>query len=295
MQLVSFYVPCFNGEKYIARCIESLLALDYPLDDIMVIDDGSIDRTAEIVRRYTKVRLVQQDRNRGLAAARNRGLHEARHDLVASIDADVVVAKDWFTSIIRVAEEFPKASGYGGRTIETVSRTLGDKFRDLHMSQDWGSNQIVRPHFLFGSNTLMRRDHILPLGGYDERLKTNGEDVNLADRLGNIDRYFVFDPAPVCYHLREDTLISALRTHWMWIRSPYAILSPPKDLTQLASLMWRGMKTTWVRDVRDDLLNRRYGMALVSLLAIADGACREGLFYIAGKYGNAARLKWASP
>jgi glycosyltransferase involved in cell wall biosynthesis len=286
MQLVSFYVPCFNGEKYIAKCIESLLALDYPLDDIMVIDDGSTDRSAEIVRRYRQVRLIQQDRNRGLAAARNRGLREARHDLVASIDADVLAAKDWLTSIVRVAEEFPDASGYGGRLIETVSRTLGDKWRDLHLRQDWGPNRIVRPRFLFGSNTLMRRDHILPLGGYDERLKTNGEDVNLADRLGKIDRYFVFDPTPVCYHLRKDTLISALRMHWMWFRGPNAILFPPQNLRELARIIKGNMKGGWLREARDDLRNRHYAMALVSLLAIADGARREFLFYVKGKSRN---------
>src|SRR5438309_1791096 len=111
----------------------------------MVIDDGSTDHTAEIVRRYRQVRLIQQDRNRGLAAARNRGLREAQHDFVASIDADVVVAKDWLTSIVRVAEEFPEAGGYGGRLIETVSRTL--RGRDLHLRQDWGTNRIVQPLF----------------------------------------------------------------------------------------------------------------------------------------------------
>jgi glycosyltransferase involved in cell wall biosynthesis len=283
MQSVSFYVPCFNGEKYIGKCIENLLALDYPLDDIMVLDDGSTDRSAEIVRRYRQVRLIQQNHNRGLAAARNRGLREARHDLVASIDADVVVAKDWLTNIMRVAEEFPDASGYGGRMTETKSRTLGDRWRSLHLSHDRGPNRIVRPPFLSGSNTLMRRDHILPLGGYDERLKTNGEDVNLASRLAEIDRYLVFEPTAVCYHLREDTLISALRTYWMWMRSPYAILFPPQNLRELARLIRGAMRTGWLLHARDDLRNRRYAMALVSLLAIADGARREVLFYVAQK------------
>ncbi len=284
MQRVSFYVPCFNGEKYLAACVESLLALDYPLNDIMVIDDGSTDHTAEIVRRYKQVRLIEQDRNRGLAAARNRGLREAQHDLVASIDADVVVAKDWLTSIVRVAEEFPEASGYGGRLIETVSRTLGDKWRDLHLRQDWGANRIVRPLFLFGSNTLMRRDHIVPLGGYDERLKTNGEDANLAGRVTETGRYFVWDPAPVCYHLREDTVMSVLRLHWNYMRSPYAILYPPQNLRELARQIRSRMR---LDNVRDDLRNRRYGMALVSLLAIVDGARREVLFYVKGKSRNA--------
>jgi glycosyltransferase involved in cell wall biosynthesis len=282
MQLVSFYVPCFNGEKYIAACVESLLALDYPLEDIMVIDDGSTDRTAEIVRQYKQVRLIQQDRNRGLGAARNRGLREARHDLVASIDADVVAAKDWLTSIMRVAEEFPEASGYGGRLIETVSRTLGDKWRDRHLRHDWGA-RMVRAPFLFSSNTLMRRDHILPLGGYDERFKTHGDDANLADRLREIDRYLVWDPVPVCYHLREDTLMSVLRMHWNYMRSPYAILFPPQNLRELARHIRSRMPTD---RLRDDLRNRRYAMALVSVLAIADDALRKFLFYVKGKSRN---------
>jgi GT2 family glycosyltransferase len=290
MQPVSLYVPCYNGEKYIARCVEGLLELDDQPDDIIVIDDGSTDRTAEIVRRYPGVRLIQQNRNRGLAAARNRGLREARHDLVASADADVIVAKDWLTAIMRLAEEFPEATAYGGRLFETVTRTVGDKWRGLHLTQDWGPNRIVKPLFLYGANTLSRRNHILSLGGFDERLKTNGEDVDIAERLRKVGRYFVFDPTPVCYHLREDSLTSVLRMRWAWMRSPYSTLNPPQGRRELARFIWkRGMQAGLLK-VRDDLHNRRYKMALVSLLAVADGARREISYFRAGKHRDMARM-----
>jgi GT2 family glycosyltransferase len=290
MKPASFYVPCYNGEKYIARCLEGLLALDAPPDDINVIDDGSTDRTAEIVRRYSGVRLIRQDRNRGLAAARNRGLREARHDLVASIDADVSVAKDWLTAIMRLAEEFPEATAYGGRMLETVTRTVGDKWRGLHLTQDCGPNRIIEPPFLYGSNTLVRRNHILSLGGFDERLTTNGEDIDMARRLRNVGHYVVFDPTPVCYHLREDNLASVLRMHWAWVRSPYIILSPPQGCRELARFIWKRSMRPGLVKMRNDARNRRYKMALVSLLAVADSTRREIYYFRAEKHREMARM-----
>src|SRR5437773_11220393 len=93
---VSVYVPCYNGAAWLAECLDSLLAQDVSADEILVVDDGSTDSSAQIARGYgPPVRLVQHGRNRGLAVARNTALSEARHDLVASVDADVRATKQW--------------------------------------------------------------------------------------------------------------------------------------------------------------------------------------------------------
>jgi glycosyltransferase involved in cell wall biosynthesis len=85
--LVSVIVPVYNGERFLAQALGSVLAQDYHPVEIIVVDDGSVDRTAAIARSYEDVRYIYQT-NQGHAAALNAGLQAARGDLVAFLDAD---------------------------------------------------------------------------------------------------------------------------------------------------------------------------------------------------------------
>src|SRR5262249_62084758 len=88
---VSAVITAFNGEPYLADAIESVLNQTMPVHELVVVDDGSTDQTAAVVRRYTssRVRLVQQ-KNQGLPRARNRGLAETTGKLVYVLDCDAL-------------------------------------------------------------------------------------------------------------------------------------------------------------------------------------------------------------
>jgi glycosyltransferase involved in cell wall biosynthesis len=86
--LVSCIVPVFNGERYLAEALDSVLGQTYRALEVIVVDDGSTDGTPAVVRTFgARVRCVTQP-NAGLAAARNRGLAAATAELVAFLDAD---------------------------------------------------------------------------------------------------------------------------------------------------------------------------------------------------------------
>jgi len=84
--LVSVVLPVFDGERFLAEAIESALAQTWPAVEVVVVDDGSADRSAEIAASYP-VRLLRQD-NSGVAAARNRGVEAAAGGLLAFLDQD---------------------------------------------------------------------------------------------------------------------------------------------------------------------------------------------------------------
>jgi len=120
--MISIVIPAHNAEKTIERCLESIFAQTYRDFEVIVVDDGSTDRTREIVdnfaRRFdignSKLELIQQ-KNAGAQAARNRGFREIQCQIsnikyLLFCDADVVLREDCLEKMIRVLEEHPEAS-----------------------------------------------------------------------------------------------------------------------------------------------------------------------------------------
>jgi glycosyltransferase involved in cell wall biosynthesis len=85
--LVSVIIPAYNAAPFLAEAIESVERQQYPRTEIVVVDDGSTDNTAEIATRFSSVRYIRQP-NRGIAAARNAGVLAASGTLLAFLDAD---------------------------------------------------------------------------------------------------------------------------------------------------------------------------------------------------------------
>jgi glycosyltransferase involved in cell wall biosynthesis len=84
--LISVVIPAYNGEPFLEQAIESAVAQTWPRTEVLVVDDGSTDRSAEIAG-SSSVKLVRQE-NRGVAAARNRGVDEAEGELLSFLDQD---------------------------------------------------------------------------------------------------------------------------------------------------------------------------------------------------------------
>ena len=98
--LVSILVPVYNVEKYIATCLDSLLAQSYPNIEIVLIDDGSPDRSIEICQKYAKkfpnIHVYIYE-NAGISTTRNRALDHANGDYYMFVDSD-----DYILSLIHI-------------------------------------------------------------------------------------------------------------------------------------------------------------------------------------------------
>lgn len=218
---ISVYIPCYNAAEYLARCIEGVLTQTLAADEVLVVDDGSRDASLHIAARYPHVRILRHEMNKGLSAARNTAFQAARNEWVAALDADCVAQPQWLEALARRAEK-GDVSGVCGRLVETVLDTVGDRWRQQHLRQDWGDLPSDLPAFLFGNNTLLRKSAVAAAGGYDERLRTNGEDVDLSGKLRRAGHCLSYQPDALVHHLRHDTGATALATYWRYRRNHVA-------------------------------------------------------------------------
>ena len=111
---VSVVVPAFNAELTIARTLHAILAQSILPDEILVVNDGSTDRTHEVALEVgaSRVQIIDQI-NRGVSAARNRGVSSARNELIAFCDADDVWDTHFMETILRLRRNYRDAVAYG--------------------------------------------------------------------------------------------------------------------------------------------------------------------------------------
>jgi len=262
---VSLYIPCLNVEGYIAPVLEGVLHQSLPVDEILIVDDGSTDRTVEIAGRYP-VTIVRHERNRGLAPARNTGFLRSRNDLVAALDADCVPDATWLETLVSAMAN-PSVALAGGKLVETRLDSVADRWRQSHMPQDWGDARIVNPKFVFGSNTVARKSAVDEVGGYDERMRTNGEDVDLSQRLRARGHDFIYEPAALVRHLRRDSVASVLSAYWRWWRFGVNAYADGVRLSSIAATFYRAhFRTSFLQCAAKDLRERKFGLLPLDLL-----------------------------
>ncbi len=241
---ITLYIPCYNARGTLAQCLDAVRGQTRVPDEVIVVDDCSSDGSAEVASAYPGVRVVRHDANRGLACARNTAIREAKHALVASLDADCVAGADWLELLLAELDD-PVTAGAGGRLEEPGPLTLVDRWRSVHMPQHWGDRHSVKPKFLFGSNTVFRKKALEEAGLYDERLRTNYEDVDICRKILGRGHRLAYQPRARARHLKRDTLRSVFLAFWKWNKEFYvsegfyreeaALLAKVKDTVGLAN------------------------------------------------------------
>jgi len=207
-------VPCYNGEKFIADCIQSLLEQSQPPDEILVVDDGSTDNSAEILAQFEQVRVITLDKNMGVAHGRNILLNEASGDIIVFLDADATADCNLIRSLAICYDD--GVHGVGGQAIESAGDSLADRWRRLHACQGHGAEFKPSVDFLWGVCSSYRRCALLEAGGFDERFRTNGEDAEMGFRLNALGMRLAYTPDAVVHHQRTDTFLSLCKMMFRW-------------------------------------------------------------------------------
>ena len=171
---ISVVIPAFNESRHIANTINSLKNCEYSRKsfEIIVVDNNSTDGTKEIADKFADHSLILKDGNVG--AVRNYGAKHARGEILAFLDADCIVSKDWLSNIAKLIEARP--TGAFGGTCTTFDETNW-------MERYWLlGNGKKRQNALVGATIGIKRSVFWQVNGFDERI-TSGEDTDLSNKL----------------------------------------------------------------------------------------------------------------
>jgi GT2 family glycosyltransferase len=206
---VSVVVCTQNGEKTIGTCLESLSCLDYPRYEVVVVDDGSTDRTAEIVAGFD-VRLVRTE-NHGLSCARNTGIEVATGEIVAFTDDDAFPDRHWLRYL---AHSFASTDhvGIGGPNLPPKTDSVVE---NAVAHAPGGPIHVLLPDGIAehvpGCNMAFRRQALESVGGFDPQFRVAGDDVDLCWRLQERGWTIGFNPGAVVLHRRRRSVRSYLK------------------------------------------------------------------------------------
>ena len=165
---ITVFIPVFNRERFIADAIDSVLSQSYSDFEILLIDDGSTDRSVEIMRAYTdpRVRIERNDRNLGIPYTRNRGLELARGEYIALLDSDDRADPLRLERQVDFLDQHPDYVQVGSwcRMIDAHGRPLKKVKRQPILSQDVDAQLLFR--CALSNRSIMARTAILKHYGY---------------------------------------------------------------------------------------------------------------------------------
>lgn len=214
-KLVSVIIPAYNIEDYIGRCLDSIISQTYKNLEIIVVDDGSRDRTGEILDNYAKkdrrIKVIHKE-NGGVSSARNKGIEVAEGDYIGFIDGDDLIEPEMYKTLVDLLEEenadiahcgyqmvFPDRIDYYHNTGKKKIQTTEEGLKDLL------SGEMIEPGLV---NKLYKKE-LIKNCRLDETVKIN-EDLLMNYQLFKLSQKSVYyDITPYSYMIRSSSATGA--------------------------------------------------------------------------------------
>ncbi|WFC40776.1 glycosyltransferase [Pseudoxanthomonas sp. SE1] len=257
---VSVIIPTYNRRDLLPRAIDSVLAQTRRIDEIIVVDDGSTDGTADMLQaRYgERVKHVWQS-NAGVSAARNHGLRLARGRYLALLDSD----DEWLPEKTALQVAFLESRPDFGMVVCDVERIDGDyrhidvfHRRDVIREDGWALRWLLHNPALVPASVMLRRQVVDQLGGFDETLRT-AEDLEFHLRVARHWPIGVVEQALVRAMRGHEGLSAASSTYDDYVRVVEAAVASARGALDDGELD-AALAGTYLRNARGMLIRRRW-------------------------------------
>jgi glycosyltransferase involved in cell wall biosynthesis len=239
LPFISVIVCTYNGSATIRDCLEGLVKLSYPSFEIIVINDGSTDNTAEIIREYP-VRLINT-KNKGLSSARNRGMNTAQGSILAYIDDDAYPEMHWLHYLAYTYLHSNHGAVGGPNIIPSQDGLIAQCVADapggpVHVLLD----EEIAEH-IPGCNFSVRKEVLKQIGGFDPRYRAAGDDVDACWRIQEAGYTVGYHPAALVWHHRRDSFKAYWKQQQGYGKAEALLESKwPERYNGLGHLAWAG-------------------------------------------------------
>jgi O-antigen biosynthesis protein len=237
---VSVVVATYNGSRTIQSCLDSLQRLNYPDYEVIVVDDGSTDRTPEVVKRFPQVQYLRQT-NQGLSAARNAGIRAARGEIVTFTDDDCRTDEDWLYYLTGdlLQNDFAGIGGHNFLPPEDspiAAAVVVSPGGPAHvMLTDREAEHIP------GCNMAFYKWALEEIGMFNPIYRKAGDDVDLCWRLQERHLKIGFSHAGFVWHYRRSTVKAYLKQQAGYGEAEALLIGEhPDHFNSFGGGIWRG-------------------------------------------------------
>jgi glycosyltransferase involved in cell wall biosynthesis len=255
---VTGVIPCFNAEETLERSILSLKAQSIVLHEIIVIDDGSTDRTVNIAAHHG-CRIISLEKTLGRGHARMLGICESNTPFVLFCDSSNAIDNQFVKRALQHLDDHSVSACFG--------RIVNDKSLQDPISI-WRSRHLFRESEPYRSDihnvdtlityaVLLRKEHVIKVGNFNPKLK-ECEDQDLGDKLLNHNYKLLSDPQLKAYSLRKESISTLCLRYRRW-HSHYKITD--NIIVQFLNTL----KTSLLIFARQDLKDGNYKCSLISI------------------------------
>ncbi|MFW5887057.1 MAG: glycosyltransferase family 2 protein [Bacteroidota bacterium] len=276
---LSVVMAVYNGERFLKQAIESVLNQTFKNFEFIIVNDGSTDKSKEIINSYPDPRIVLINQsNKGLANSLNIGIDRAKTEFIARMDADDICMKNRFQCQLEVLGNDKNLIAVGSNAIEI---TENGKYI-------FTSNQITEPKLIhqkledslkagkpwmpfYHSSTLFRKAVCMKAGGYDSRLRYT-EDVVLFNKMSKYGFFINIEEPLIRYRIVKNSMSTRVR----------------KDMPRFRKLV--------VQSINEKPLNHDDLMFLKNITSTSNLRSRKSQyhFYLSKKYLFKGRNKYNS-
>jgi len=190
---LSIVIPAYNEEQYLGRCLEAafreIKKTKYDVE-VIVVDNASTDRTSEIAKSFSDVKLVYESK-KGLSQARNSGYLASTGEIIANVDSDSEIPAGWIEKVFFEFERNPKLVALSGPYVYPEMSKLTNFI--VHIYYAIGFVGHIFNHYILnigamlqGGNFILRRSALQKVNGYDTSIDFYGEDTDIARRISKV-------------------------------------------------------------------------------------------------------------
>lgn len=237
---VSVVVASYNGGRTLKVCLESLVRLNYPNYEVILVDDGSTDSSPEIASLFKTVRYIRQT-NHGLSVARNTGINASTGEIVAFTDSDCRADEDWLYYIVGdlLTSRFTGMGGHNFLPPEdspVAAAVLVSPGGPAHVML----NDRLAEH-VPGCNMVFYKWALGEIGGFDPIFTKAGDDVDVCWRLQQRGYRIGFNPAGFVWHYRRSTVKAYLKQQRGYGEAEALLVRKhPEYFNLIGNSIWRG-------------------------------------------------------